>query len=70
MDDKKSKWHIIIDGQGAPTDSNPVVALWTQGSETFAGLAYRDIETNHWFLLNVGDGDDPVIEPDYWIEIP
>ena len=63
-------WNIIINGENCPPDDNIVVAVWVQGSETEAELAYYEKEPKEWYSANPGSKGDPMIEPDYWIEFP
>ncbi len=63
-------WHIIIDGSGCPETCDVVVAVWVSTTETMAELAYYDKENDEWFSANPNTKDDPVCEPDYWIEFP
>lgn len=66
----KSGWNVILDGKNCPVNDDTVVAVWVQGTETSAELAYYEEATKEWFSANPGTKGDPMIEPDYWIQFP
>ncbi len=67
---KEKYWHVIENGNGCPSDSHPVIAIWVIGDFREGGLAYYDPDTKEWTSLNVSNLGDPLIEPKYWIELP
>ena len=71
MDCKETRhWHIVIDGDNAPKNSDTVVGVWIGIGEAMAELCKYEPETDEWTSMNPDTKGDPLSEPDYWIEMP
>ena len=65
------EWKVIVDGSSErPPKDKIVVGYFISGSYNFAELCYYDQESDEWFSASPETLDDPIIEPDYWIEKP
>lgn len=64
-------WNIIINGNGKmPPSLEVVVGYFISGPYEFAELCYYDSESDEWFSAQPETRDDPLNEPDYWIDKP